>query len=182
MSAPVTRSDRTLVLGGARSGKSGFAESLLIDRPSVRYVATGRRDAADPDWHARIERHREQRSANWSTIEITRHDEVAATLRVDPTPTLVDDLGTWLTGAVDDLDAWDSPRGTVGPAVDDLLDAVASFSAPLVIVTPEVGLGVIPESRAGRLFRDEIGAVNARLAAACDAVYLLVAGVPLKLT
>ncbi|MBY6709224.1 bifunctional adenosylcobinamide kinase/adenosylcobinamide-phosphate guanylyltransferase [Rhodococcus sp. BP-241] len=179
MSAPAVT--RTLVLGGARSGKSGHAESLLAGHAEVRYVATGRRNSADADWDARIDTHRRTRPEHWSTVEITSYAALSEALR-DDVPTLVDDLGTWLTGALDDLRAWDSPRGTVVGAVDDLVTAVDRFEGPLVLVSPEVGLGVIPESRAGRLFRDEIGAANARLAQVCDAVTLVVAGlfVPLS--
>lgn len=172
---------RTLILGGARSGKSGRAEALVAGEPSVRYVATGRRVATDADWSERIDRHRDRRPAHWSTVEITHHRDLATTLRTGPA-TLVDDLGTWLAGALDDLAAWDSPRGTVAPAVDELLAAVTDHPATLVMVTPEVGMSVVPESRAGRLFRDEIGSLNARLAALCDHVELVVAGRSLVLT
>ncbi|KIQ16254.1 bifunctional adenosylcobinamide kinase/adenosylcobinamide-phosphate guanylyltransferase [Rhodococcus sp. MEB064] len=173
---------RTLVLGGARSGKSGHAEALLVGRSAVRYIATGRRSPGDTDWDDRIDRHRRTRPSHWSTLEISAHGDLAAALTDHSVPTLVDDLGTWLTGALDDLEAWDAPRGTVQPAVDALVDAVDRHPGPLVMVSPEVGLGVIPETRAGRLFRDEIGSVNARLAQTCDAVTLLVAGLPLSLT
>ncbi|MGB6182465.1 MAG: bifunctional adenosylcobinamide kinase/adenosylcobinamide-phosphate guanylyltransferase [Rhodococcus sp. (in: high G+C Gram-positive bacteria)] len=172
---------RTLVLGGARSGKSGHAESLLAHHPVVRYVATGRRHVGDTDWDRRIDAHRGSRPAHWNTVEIAAHADLVDALR-DPAPTLVDDIGTWLTGAFDDMDAWDSPRGTVVSAVDDAVDAVARHPGPLVLVSPEVGLGVVPQSRAGRLFRDEIGSANARLAQVCDTVLLVVAGLatPLK--
>ncbi|WP_082895418.1 bifunctional adenosylcobinamide kinase/adenosylcobinamide-phosphate guanylyltransferase [Rhodococcoides corynebacterioides] len=166
---------RTLVLGGARSGKSGRAEALVADEPSVRYVATGRRDARDAEWADRIERHRDRRPAHWTTVEIGHHRDLVTTLRTGGV-TLVDDLGTWLAGAFDDLNAWEAPRGTVTAAADDLVAAVADRSDTLVMVTPEVGMSVVPESRAGRLFRDEIGALNARLAELCDRVELVVAG------
>lgn len=170
---------RTLVLGGARSGKSGHAESLAVLEP-VRYVATGRRDATDEDWQCRIERHRASRPKQWSTVET-----VASLSGVVSQPwngtTLVDDLGTWLTGMLDDAAAWELPRGTIAPAVDALVDAVAESTSALVLVSPEVGLSVVPESRSGRLFRDELGLLNSRLAAVCDRVLLVVAGLALPL-
>ena len=94
---------------------------------------------------------------------------------------MVDDLGTWLTGMLDDARAWERPRGTITPAVDDLVEAVAMCTSTVVLVSPEVGLSVVPESRSGRLFRDELGLLNSRLAAVCDRVLLVVAGLALTL-
>jgi adenosylcobinamide kinase/adenosylcobinamide-phosphate guanylyltransferase len=173
---------RSLILGGARSGKSAHAEGLVTEAATVRYVATGRRDPSDDDWNARIDRHRDRRPDHWVTVETSAAADLAALLSVSYRgPTLVDDLGTWLTGAFADLNAWDSPRGTITPAVDDLVSAVAQFDGELVLVTPEVGLGVVPESAAGRLFRDEIGSLNSRLADQCDSVRLVVAGLAVEL-
>ncbi|MBY4402582.1 bifunctional adenosylcobinamide kinase/adenosylcobinamide-phosphate guanylyltransferase [Rhodococcus fascians] len=170
---------RTLVLGGARSGKSAHAESLVTTRP-VRYVATGQRDASDEDWQQRIELHRASRPPEWTTVEtVTGLATVVAQRWVGTT--MVDDLGTWLTGMLDDAAAWDLPRGTIAPAVDDLVSAVSDCRSTLVIVSPEVGMSVVPESRSGRLFRDELGVLNARLAHVCDRVLLVVAGLALTL-
>lgn len=174
---------RTLVLGGARSGKSGQAESLIggaTDEP-VRYVATSRLDPADADWAQRVHEHRVRRPATWFTVETASGAGLAEVLRDGAPPTLVDDLGTWLTAEMDAADAWELPRGTLAPRVDELVDAVAHYPGRLVLVSPEVGLGVIPETRSGRLFRDEIGALNARLARACDEVLLVVAGLAVTL-
>lgn len=90
-------------------------------------------------------------------------------------PTLVDDIGGWLT-AVLDASGWDDRPVTAD--VEDLVSAVADFAAPLVLVSPEVGLTVVPDTQAGRRFADELGAANQRLAAACDRVVLVVAGNP----
>jgi adenosyl cobinamide kinase/adenosyl cobinamide phosphate guanylyltransferase len=100
----------------------------------------------------------------------------------DP-PLLVDDLATWLTGVLDDAGAWERPDvpDGVGRRVAELVDAVAGCGGRAVLVSAEVGLGVVPATRAGRLFRDELGALNAALAAVCDEVVLLVAGLPLRL-
>ena len=98
-------------------------------------------------------------------------------------PLLVDDLATWLTGVLDDAGAWERPDipDVVAERVAELVDAVAASRGWVVLVSAEVGLGVVPSTRAGRVFRDELGALNAALAAACDQVLLLVAGLPLRL-
>jgi adenosyl cobinamide kinase/adenosyl cobinamide phosphate guanylyltransferase len=171
---------RTLVLGGTRSGKSRHAEDLLPADGRVRYVATARRRTDDPEWSARIDLHRARRPPSWTTLEDV---DVAAVVRAGGGPLLVDDLATWLTGVLDDCGAWEAPAGlaAVGAAVEELVAAVAAAPDRVVLVSAEVGLGVVPETPAGRIFRDELGALNAALAAVCDEVVLLVAGLPLRL-
>ncbi|MEV0543433.1 bifunctional adenosylcobinamide kinase/adenosylcobinamide-phosphate guanylyltransferase [Nocardia salmonicida] len=171
-------STRILVLGGARSGKSAYAEALLTDAPAVRYLATAVLDAADLDFADRIAVHRDRRPAHWTTVENT---EPAMVLATETPATLLDDIGTWITARLDARMAWDAPRGTVAPDCDELVAAVAAYRQRLVIVSPEVGMGVIPATRSGRLFRDEIGTLNQRLAQACDEAYLIVAGLPIRL-
>ncbi|MEC3920167.1 nicotinate-nucleotide--dimethylbenzimidazole phosphoribosyltransferase [Nocardia sp. CDC160] len=166
---------RTLVLGGARSGKSAFAEQLVASE-AVRYVATAVADPADADFAERIAAHRARRPATWTIVE---GDPVAA-LGEPASVTLVDDLGTWLTARLDARAAWEAPRGTVAPDIAALVAAVAGYNERLVIVSPEVGLGVIPATASGRLFRDEIGTLNQRLAEVCDEVFLVVAGQALQ--
>lgn len=148
---------------------------------AVRYVATSRIDPADSDWDDRIAEHRRRRPGHWTTVESAHGPGLAEVLRTDGPPTLVDDLGTWLTAELDAACAWDAPRGTIGPRCDDLVDAVYRYPGALVLVSPEVGLGVIPETRSGRLFRDEIGTLNGRLAQVCDEVLLAVAGLTVRL-
>ena len=172
---------RTLVLGGIRSGKSRWAEaavaeSLTADQP-VHYLATGQAVDVDPAWRQRIAEHRDRRPSHWSTVET---DDVARQLRRSPdTPTLVDDIGGWLTATMDQRQAWDG--GSVSPDLDDLTAAVAEFSSPLVLVSPEVGLTVVAASASARRFSDELGALNQRLAALCERVVLVVAGHPLPI-
>lgn len=173
---------RTLVLGGTRSGKSAWAEALLdADSPAL-YVATAR--AVDPDvdaeWAERVERHRRRRPARWTTLEDPDLAEVVRT-RVN-VPVLVDDLATWMTAVLDDA-GWARHAPSVDRARTDLVDAVATRDpgAPLVLVSAEVGLGVVPSSSAGRRFRDELGALNEELAGVCDDVRLVVAGRSLRL-
>ncbi|MGH3676893.1 MAG: bifunctional adenosylcobinamide kinase/adenosylcobinamide-phosphate guanylyltransferase [Mycobacterium sp.] len=167
---------RVLVLGGIRSGKSAWAETQIADsagsRRPVRYLATGTGD--DADWAARVSAHRDRRPDHWSTVETA---DVATQLRSDPdSPTLVDDIGCWLTAAMDRAGAWTG--GTVSADIDDLIDAVAGCETELVLVSPEVGLTVVPETVTGRRFADELGTLNRRLAALCERVVLVVAGQP----
>ncbi|MGH4017418.1 MAG: bifunctional adenosylcobinamide kinase/adenosylcobinamide-phosphate guanylyltransferase [Pseudonocardiaceae bacterium] len=172
---------RTLVLGGARSGKSAHAEGLLGDT-RVQYLATARRKPDDPDWAARIAAHVARRPPGWHTVEPA--DLPAALHTADQVPILVDDMATWLTGELDDADAWGGGPDAVLASrarCAELVAAVAACPARLVLVSAEVGLGVVPATRAGRLFRDELGALNAELAAVCDEVLLLVAGLPVRL-
>ncbi|WP_081879392.1 nicotinate-nucleotide--dimethylbenzimidazole phosphoribosyltransferase [Nocardia sp. NRRL WC-3656] len=168
---------RTLVLGGARSGKSAYAEEVAGRSGPVRYVATAVPDPADADFADRIAAHRVRRPGSWHVVE---GDPI--TVLGDSAPvTLIDDLGTWLTARIDARAAWESPRGTVGPDIDALVAAVTGYADRLLIVSPEVGLGVVPATTSGRLFQDEIGTLNQRLAAVCDEVVLVVAGVPVVL-
>lgn len=168
---------KVLVTGGVRSGKSSHAESLLADRPAVRYVAPGpERD--DADWAVRIAAHKARRPTSWTTVET--HD-LAAALATDD-PVLVDCLGTWLTAVVDDAGLWEAPAGVVLELVEErVAAALGVLGDDAVLVTNEVGLGVVPEHRSGRLFRDLLGVVNQRFAAVCDEVHLVVAGRVLEL-
>jgi adenosylcobinamide kinase/adenosylcobinamide-phosphate guanylyltransferase len=173
---------RTLVLGGIRSGKSRWAEeaiakSLAPGQP-VRYLASGLAGQADAEWAHRVEQHRDRRPAHWSTVET---DDITTQLRQSPdTPTLVDDLGAWLTSTLDRHRAWEN--GSVAAPVADMVAAVSAFESTLVLVSPEVGLTVVPSTASGRRFADELGSLNQRIAALCDQVVLVVAGqaVPIK--
>ena len=172
---------RTLVLGGIRSGKSrwaeaAIAESLQSDQP-VQYLATGQVVDTDEAWRQRIAEHRNRRPSHWSTVET---DDVARQLRRSPdTPTLVDDIGGWLTATLDKRQAWDG--GSLSTDLDDLTAAVTEFNSPLVLVSPEVGLTVVAATASARRFSDELGALNQRLAAVCERVVLVVAGQPLPI-
>lgn len=180
---------KVLVTGGVRSGKSHHAETLVAescvaaepsapDRP-VTYVAAGPRvdEESDPDWADRVRRHRERRPAEWVTVESF---DLAAAVRGAGAAVLIDCLGTWVTRLVDHHDLWeaeyDDVLRVVDAATDDLLAAMADAQVPVVLVTNEVGMGVIPSHRSGRLFRDLLGTVNRRVAAGCDEVHLVVAG------
>lgn len=170
---------RTLVLGGARSGKSALAEQLLAGHPHVTYVATGGSRAGDAEWQERVEAHRLRRPATWQTVETT---DLTTCLREADGAVLVDCLGTWLTALLDRHQVWTGgPVAAVDAEVEQLLAAWRASSALLVAVSNEVGSGVVPATPSGRLFRDLLGRVNAQVAAASETVLLTVAGVPIPL-
>lgn len=175
---------RTLVLGGARSGKSAEAERRLWSFPDVEYVATGGTRDGDPEWAARVRAHRDRRPPSWRTRETC---DLLPLLAEDGPPLLLDCLSLWLTDAMDRVGAWDDERWAGGgerelhARVDALTDAVRSTRRTLVAVSNEVGSGVVPGTAAGRRFRDELGRLNAAFAAECEHVLLVVAGIPRSL-
>nr|WP_255649526.1 bifunctional adenosylcobinamide kinase/adenosylcobinamide-phosphate guanylyltransferase [Nocardia australiensis] len=153
----------------------------MADAGPVRYLATAVPDPADLDFAERIAKHRERRPSDWTVVESADPATVLVEEFGAAGATLIDDIGTWLTARIDARDAWNAPRGTVAPDADALVAAVAAYRHRLVIVSPEVGMGVIPATRSGRLFRDEIGTLNQRLAQVCDEAFLIVAGIPVRL-
>lgn len=174
---------KTLVTGGMRSGKSRCAEELLAAAPAVIYLAPGQ--PADPgkdaEWAARVAAHQARRPATWRTVETL---DVAEALGQAAHPTLVDCLGTWLAGHLDHVGAWDDRAGweqELEQKIDTLVAAWASAAQRLVAVTNEVGMGLVPEHRSGRVFTDLLGTMNQRIAAVSDEVILVVAGRRLRL-
>ena len=173
----------TLVIGGARSGKSRYAESLLRAHPTVTYVAPGPvPDGSDLEWAERISRHQARRPATWPTRETA---DLAGVIRVADHPVLIDCLSTWLTHLIDDIDAWQD-RGRAAAHLEKetvrLLEALASATADVVLVTNEVGCSVVPGTASGRMFRDDLGRLNAAVSAVSDHVALVVAGRVLDLS
>jgi adenosyl cobinamide kinase/adenosyl cobinamide phosphate guanylyltransferase len=159
-----------LVLGGARSGKSRFAESLIARHPPPwLYVATA--EAGDPEMAARIAAHKARRGADWTTIEAPR-DLAGALAQHANRPVLVDCLTLWLSNlmlAGADIDA----------EVVRLEQVLEQARGPIVLVANEIGSGIVPENALARRFRDQHGFLTQRLAARADRVVLLVAGLPL---
>jgi len=179
------RPRRVLVLGGARSGKSAAAERLLAAEPAVCYVATSSENDDDPEWTTRVAAHRARRPASWSTVETTSLADLLRSRTADDAPLLIDCLTLWLSRVIDDVGVWSATdEVTVKAAdvalaavVDDLVEAWRTTRARVVAVSNEVGGGVVPEHRSGRRFRDELGALNARLAAMSDDILLVTAGI-----
>jgi adenosylcobinamide kinase/adenosylcobinamide-phosphate guanylyltransferase len=173
---------RTLVLGGARSGKSGEAELRLADEAEVTYLATGATadETIDPDWARRVAAHRSRRPRGWATLESL---DVAGALRSKSSGSvLIDGIGSWLAAVMDKCGAWDHPgtspaaEAGIAAAVDDLVAAWRQAPARVVAVSDETGSGVVPPTPAGRLFRDQLGQLNQRLAAESEEAVLVVAG------
>jgi adenosylcobinamide kinase/adenosylcobinamide-phosphate guanylyltransferase len=173
----------TLVLGGARSGKSRYAESLFGSRPNVIYVAPGTvPDGSDPEWAQRISLHKDRRPSQWTTVETS---DLAAVIQQAEHPVLIDCLTTWVTRLVDDIDGWQHPSRTAShleAETSRLLDALGSATVEIVLVTSEVGLSIVPDTASGRHFRDDLGRLNAAVSAASDHVVLVVAGRALDLS
>jgi adenosylcobinamide kinase/adenosylcobinamide-phosphate guanylyltransferase len=162
-----------LILGGARSGKSRFAVASHPPGARVTFVATAQ--AGDADMAARIARHRAERPSRWRTVEapyeLVPHLRAAA----DADAVVVDCLTLWVSNLMlrGDADAWIVKQG------EELAAALATMPADVTLVSNEVGEGVHPPTEAGRRFRDLLGTVNQRVAAAADRVVLMVAGLPL---
>jgi len=164
----------TLVLGGARSGKSGFSERLARETGLERhYVATGQ--AYDDEMRERIARHRVDRGEGWHTHEVPL--ELAARLAdVDGAErvVLIDCLTLWVTNLMMDERAVDSEIGI-------LVDQLQKSSGRMILVSNEVGLGIVPENRMAREFRDHAGRLHQKIAAIADEVFFIAAGLPLKM-
>ncbi len=170
------------VLGGARSGKSSYAEDLLARERAVDYVACGIAPGPDdPEWADRVALHRARRPASWRTVETL---DLARVLGEPGPPVLVDCLTTWLAGTMDGCGVWAEQPGAddrLTAAVDDLMAAWAGTRRRVVAVSNEVGSGIVPATPSGRRFRDELGVLNARVAAGSQRVWLLTAGLPQRL-
>lgn len=175
---------RTLVLGGARSGKSVEAERRLEAFPDVVYVATGGTRGGDGEWAARVAAHRERRPGSWRTMETC---DLVPLLKDDGPPLLIDCLSLWLTDAMDSVGAWDDAEWAGGgeralrERVRELAGAVRQARRVVVAVSNEVGSGIVPATASGRRYRDELGRLNAAVAAECEQVLLVVAGQALVL-
>lgn len=169
--APLARV--TLVLGGARSGKSRYAETLVREAGGGVYLATAQ--ALDGEMAARIARHRAERGDGWTTVEEPL--ELAAALERSACagrPILVDCLTLWLSNLM-------GAGRAAGPETVRLLTVLKPLQVPVVFVSNEVGLGIVPDNALARVFRDEAGRLNQAVAATADRVVFLAAGLPLIL-
>ncbi len=172
MALDLQTTPRVLVLGGARSGKSVFSESLVEKFSERVYIATA--EARDDEMRARIADHRARRGDGWRTIEAPV--ALPNAIRTEGGPRralLVDCLTLWLTNLI-------LAEHDVEVATDDLVSALQSAN-PTVLVANEVGLGIVPDTPLGRRFRDAAGRLNQRVAALADAVVFVAAGLPLIL-
>ena len=188
-----------LVTGGARSGKSAFAEEQLADRERVCYIATGLPRGEDPEWQERIRLHQERRPASWMTQE--QYAGLADWLREQSHPVYLLDCATLLTtNRLFDLIAQHFPDKLelteenflsrqeqsfllqlLEEEWQELLSAIRQTDAECWIVTDEVGLGIVPETRLGRFFRDVQGKINQLIAKEASEVYLVICGLAQQL-
>ncbi|MEW6728125.1 MAG: bifunctional adenosylcobinamide kinase/adenosylcobinamide-phosphate guanylyltransferase [Pseudomonadota bacterium] len=166
----------TLILGGARSGKSALAERLAVESGlAVTYIATA--EALDEEMRERIARHQAERPAGWKTLEAPR--ALAATLGSEAAPgrcLVVDCLTLWLTNLMLDPD----PDRLEGERTA-LLEILPHAPGRTILVANEVGLGIVPDNALARRFRDEAGRLNQAIATLCDHVIFVAAGLPLTL-
>jgi len=182
---------RTLIIGGARSGKSREAELRLSGEPSVTYLAagpwagqswTGADGTPDAEWAARVAAHRAARPGWWQTVEsLDIAGQLAAPDRARRSALLIDGIGTWLAAVMAGAGAWAEPPAAdaldrVEAEIHGLITAWRQAAGLVVAVTDQVGAGLVPPYPAGRLFRDQLGWLNQRLAAESDLVLQVVAG------
>ncbi len=172
----------TLIIGGARSGKSTLAQEMALKAGgNVLFVATA--EAGDADMKKRIEMHRKSRPTDWSTLEATTHIGSQIIKNMDKVQTIIIDCITLLINNIfmqydENTDA-DLADKEVTAEIKELLDCIDGSDAHFIIVTNEFGLGVVPADRVSRLYRDLLGRANQMLAEHADEVYLLVSGIPL---
>jgi adenosylcobinamide kinase / adenosylcobinamide-phosphate guanylyltransferase len=173
--------DRTLILGGARSGKSVAAERLLSAVPDVLYVATGGEDSGDAEWAARVAKHQARRPASWGLAETI---DLVPLLESPGPPLLIDCLTLWLSRTMDIADVWsDLDRADlVEQQIADLADAWSATARRVVAVSNDVGSGIVPADPGTRLFRDLMGRLNTTISLASDQVLWTVAGRGVPLT
>jgi adenosylcobinamide kinase/adenosylcobinamide-phosphate guanylyltransferase len=165
------------ITGGARSGKSAFAEKLAGGLTGQRaYLATAQ--ALDPEMAARIEKHRRDRGAAWDTFEEPlAAAELLRKLSGRYDVVLLDCLTLWLSNVM----AHTEGDGAVSSRADELVAAIRSFGGACIVVSNEVGLGIVPDNPLARKFRDFAGMLNQNVARAADEVYFTAAGIPMKI-
>ncbi len=171
----------TLVLGGARSGKSSHALEIAFKYQHVLFIATAQ--AWDSDMRHRIDVHKTERPAHWGTLEAPKN--VGAALQASDYPAdcvVLDDMTLLASNVIlalgDDTDTPTAEKAVLAET-EKLLDALATIDADVVIVSNEVGLGIVPATKLGRVYRDALGRANQRLAKAADSVLFMVSGLPM---
>lgn len=177
-----------LVTGGARSGKSRHAESLISHSLRVRYIATSQ--IFDAEMAERIQHHRDSRPAHWHTEErwqnladiITPQNDPHEAILLECITTLITNI-LFASGNEEEIERWDfaALESMVNREIDALIAACRQCPSPVVLVTNEVGMGIVPENRLARHFRDIAGRVNQKLAQAADDVWLVVSGIGVKI-
>ncbi len=183
----VQKLKNVLIIGGARSGKSNYAQELALKFPQpVLFVATA--EAGDEEMRQRIQKHRKARLATWRTLEVTTHVGSHILQSIGGARTVIVDCITLLVNNI-----FGQHNDTTGELIDvrlieravkaeirELVDCIGQTKASFIIVTNEVGLGLVPANKINRLYRDLLGKANQMLAQHVDEVYLMAAGLPVK--
>ena len=173
-----------MITGGARSGKSHFAQELALklDEP-VLFVATA--EAGDEEMKRRIEEHRQERPAAWGTLEVTTHVGSNIRQKTSGARVVIVDCITLLVNNIFSQYNEETDTALIEEKliaeIDELIECINQADASFIIVTNEVGLGLVPANRVGRLYRDLLGRANQMLAQRADEVYLMVAGLPVPI-
>jgi len=173
-----------LLLGGARAGKSDYALRLAMAqgrRPEMKVCFIATAQASDDDMTARITRHREQRPSEWQTIEEPYQIDEALRQASEAAVVIVDCLTLFVSNWLLRYEEEERCETVVRQITEEFLAVAGTRGQTIICVSNEAGLGVVPETRLGRIFRDVLGRVNQHFAEAADEVYLLVAGLPLQL-
>ena len=177
-----------LIIGGARSGKSRFAQQLAQNSAGdVLFVATA--EAGDEEMKQRIEEHRKTRPSNWTTLEVTTNIGSQIARNIGGAQTVIIDCITLLVNNIiqqqEKLSKEETDVALIGEAIlaecRELVNCIDRTDAGFIIVTNDVGLGLVPADKVSRLYRDWLGRVNQMLAEQADEVYLMVAGIPMKI-
>lgn len=168
----------TLVLGGVRSGKSRYAQRLAECADSVTFIATAEH-RNDDEMLRKIERHRSERPEHWTTIEESLELDQAIVAGIERSELVLIDCLTLFAGKLLEMHGEDKPA--VAAKIDALCVALRSAQRPIVLVSNEVGSGVVPASEMGRSYRDLLGEINQRVAAVADQVVLMIAGIPITI-
>jgi adenosylcobinamide kinase/adenosylcobinamide-phosphate guanylyltransferase len=183
-----TKHKNILILGGARSGKSDYAQKLALKLPQpVLFVATA--EAGDEEMKQRIEEHRKNRPATWKTLEATARLSDQVRREIGPIPTVIVDCVTLLVSNIfskylereNEPDFPELVEKDITTEIDSLVDCMSQVEAGFIVVTNEVGQGLVPVGNMSRLYRDLLGRANCILAQNADDVYLMVAGLPVKI-
>ena len=167
----------TLVTGATRSGKSEWAEHLAMrSQKSVVYIATATRYPDDVEWEARLQKHGDRRPESWQTLEVPINLSQSILEIKAKNYILVDSLGTWLANLLEqDEDVWIKIE-------NELLEAIHACAVDITFVSEEVGWGLVPEYKSGRIFRDRLGGLSRKIGAIADVVYLVTGGYAVNLT
>ena len=177
-----------LIIGGARSGKSSFAQELALKSGEpVLFVATA--EAGDEEMRHRIEQHQKARPSDWSTLEVTTNVGRAISQKIGEFQVVIIDCITLLVNNIfgqyshQNTEQIDAPfiEKKLVDEISELVECINQVDASFIIVTNEVGTGLVPANKVGRLYRDLLGKTNQILAQRADKIYLMVAGLPLPI-